>query len=220
MKLARLHLLICTCVGLVGCADDGGPAEDPVVTAMGSTGTTGTDPAVTGSSDIGEPTPADDTAGTPGTDGSSGPGDPTTGGAATCGASGAFTVAPAGVTDRFGHLPFLMLFFNATSMDGSGMEEVSISNDGGQIGFSISPREIGSGNGHGGVGMVMGDIDPADCSFDITGQVPFVSDQGDFGMVSAHWVGTATPDAVTVACSLADGGIPMGPITFDLDIVP
>lgn len=68
--------------------------------------------------------------------------------------------------------------------------------------------------------MVMGDLDPTDCSFDITGEVPFVSDQGDFGMVSAHWVGTARADGVTVACSLSDGGIPMGPITFDLDIAP
>ena len=147
-------------------------------------------------------------------------GDDTTSGSTSCAASGSYTVPVSGILDPFSHLAFLLLWFNQAAMDSSGMEEVNVTIDGMNVSMSVSARDMGSGSGHAGVPEVSGTIDESDCSFSISGEVPYSSDMGDFGMVTVDWTGVADPDAIVMTCSLSGGGIPSGPIEYMLDFAP
>lgn len=219
MRSRTLALGSCVLLGLLGCpGDDSGPAT----TNSSPTSSTG-DFTSTEAPDTGIDTDVPETGGPPATSTTSttsaGPQD-SSGGGGACTAGGTAMTSPTMVNDDFGHLLFLWLFASADTMDATGTEEVVVTNEGGNIGLSVMARDMGSGSGHAGVPVVMGTIDEADCSFDVSAEVPYSSDTGDFGMVTAQWTGTATASAVSVTLSLSGGGIPNGPIEYALDFTP
>lgn len=212
MRLGFGVVTVCA-LGLAACGDDSGgdPAND----------STSTGPELN-TTEVEEPTEGSfDSTGTgdpPSTEeGTTESMDTTTGDPGGCAAPGTFTVAPTSTDDPFGHLPFLLMFFNADTSDATGMEEVTVTVDDSTISMQVSARDMGSGSGHGGLPMVSGTLND-DCSFDIMGDVPYMSDSGDFGTIVAQWTGVAATDGITVAMSMSGGNIPSGPITFDLSL--
>ncbi|MEM7156033.1 MAG: hypothetical protein AAF799_24485 [Myxococcota bacterium] len=217
MTRVRLPLVLCSTLLLVplACGDDAGTPTDDDDAFGGTTvslPTTGDVVGTTSGDSTGDP---EDTDIPPGD--SSGEND-TSGGAGGCAGSGTVTVGASSILDQFGHLLFLNLFVNGMAMDGSGMEEVTMTVEGDQIGFSVAARDMGSGSGHGGVSEVSGTLNRADCTFDVSGEVPFMSDNGDFGMVTSAWTGTAIVDSIRATFSLSGGNIPSGPIEFEVEL--
>ena len=219
MTSARLPLAVCLSFALIplACGDDAGTPtdDDDAVSGVGTTVDLATTGDIFDGTTISEPTGVEET-GVAET--STGPRNDSTGDPAGCAPSGTFTIGASSILDQFGHLLFLNLFVNGMAMDGTGMEEVTMTVRGDQIGFSVAARDMGSGSGHGGVMEVTGTLNRADCTFDVSGEVPFMSDGGDFGMVTASWVGTALVDSIRATFGMSGGNIPNGPIEFELEL--
>ena len=203
-----------------GCPGDDATTTTTNATPTSSTGDLGTTEAFDTEETEGPPATTTDTPETSGTGTTGNGGMDSTGTPSGCAGPGSASTIPSMVDDMFGHLLFLWLFGDPDAMDASQPEEIVVTNDGTNIGFAITARDAGSGSGHMGLAEVSGPIDPNDCSFDITGTVPYASDTGDFGDVTVQWTGVAAPAAISVNLSLSGGGIPSGPIIFGLDFTP
>lgn len=146
--------------------------------------------------------------------------DPT--GADTCLGSGTYDALLIDINDLYGHFPYLMLFYAPGEPDETTEEavEVVVAADG-TVTLAVAARDSGSGNGHTGLSGLTGTITDT-CEVTVETTAEFESDTGTFGTIDVSITGILgpyDPDVPPIlAITLQGGGIPSGPVTFDVQL--
>lgn len=113
------------------------------------------------------------------------------------------------------------MFYSDTSRDNAGPETLHIEVDGLARHIQIELAARAGDDGHEGLGSIEGRL-ADDCSFVLRGMGPFRSAGGnDFGVITVEWSGRYPEGGRFFATmSMQGGGIPSGPIFFDVQFAP